>query len=52
MKGRSIGVHTRRPLAVNTDGEVTTRTPAAFEVIPQAVTVLVPPTYPARAPGA
>jgi diacylglycerol kinase family enzyme len=37
-----VEIYTRRPYAINTDGEITTQTPARFRVIPQAVTVLVP----------
>jgi diacylglycerol kinase (ATP) len=48
MRGRRITVRTRRPMDINTDGEVTTRTPAVFEIVPDAVTVLVPPAYLAR----
>ncbi|SFL40524.1 lipid kinase [Methylorubrum salsuginis] len=34
---------TRKPRAVNTDGELTTWTPAHFKVVPKAVRVLAPP---------
>jgi len=34
---------TRKPRAVNTDGELTTWTPAHFKVMPKAVRVLAPP---------
>ncbi|MGA4551817.1 lipid kinase [Methylorubrum aminovorans] len=40
---------TRKPRAVNTDGELTTWTPAHFKVVPKAVRVLAPPN---AAPGA
>lgn len=36
-------VVTRRPLPVNTDGEITTRTPARFVVRPHAVRIACPP---------
>lgn len=39
---REVEIYTRRPYDINTDGEITTQTPARFRVIPQAVTVLVP----------
>ncbi|ACB79835.1 diacylglycerol kinase catalytic region [Methylorubrum populi BJ001] len=39
---------TRKPRAVNTDGELTTWTPAHFKVVPKAVRVLAPPD---AAPG-
>jgi YegS/Rv2252/BmrU family lipid kinase len=35
-------LRTRRPRPVNTDGELTTQTPARFRVLRQAITVLVP----------
>ena len=39
-------VVTRRPLPVNTDGEITTRTPARFVVRPRAIRVACPPRPP------
>jgi len=39
---RTVEVRTRRPRAVNTDGELTTHTPARFCVLRGAVTVLAP----------
>jgi diacylglycerol kinase (ATP) len=44
-RGRKIEVITRRAMPVNTDGEITTRTPARFEVVPRALSVLVPAGY-------
>jgi len=41
LTGREIEVITRRRRRVNTDGEVTTHTPARFRVLPKAVTVFV-----------
>jgi diacylglycerol kinase (ATP) len=41
-EGKEFFVYTRKPLAINTDGEITTYTPAHFRVIPKAVSVLVP----------
>ncbi|MBW4551606.1 MAG: lipid kinase [Aphanocapsa sp. GSE-SYN-MK-11-07L] len=35
-------VYTRRPRSINTDGEITTATPAHFRVIPKALSVFVP----------
>jgi YegS/Rv2252/BmrU family lipid kinase len=35
-------IRTRRPREVNTDGELTTRTPAHFRILRQAVSVLAP----------
>jgi diacylglycerol kinase (ATP) len=45
MSGREITIHTRRPRAINTDGELTTWTPARFDVLPQALSVVVPNQY-------
>lgn len=42
LAGTEIVVRTRRPRSVNTDGEITTRTPVTFRVLPGAVTVFVP----------
>lgn len=42
LSGSDITVRTRRPRSVNTDGEITTRTPVRFRVRPGAVTVFVP----------
>lgn len=42
LHGQEIEVWTPRPHAINTDGEITTTTPARFRVIPQALSVLVP----------
>jgi len=39
---RTIGVITRKPRNVCADGEIVTRTPANFAVLPQAVRVFVP----------
>ena len=43
LTGRAITVTTRRPRSVNTDGEITTKTPARFRVLPGAVEVFAPP---------
>ena len=45
LRGRTIELETRRPQPVNTDGEIATRTPARFTVVPRALTVLVPASY-------
>jgi YegS/Rv2252/BmrU family lipid kinase len=52
QRARRIELHTRRRRRINTDGEVTTATPAVFEVMPGALTVFVPPGYLARRAGA
>jgi diacylglycerol kinase (ATP) len=41
-----IHIWTPRPIPINTDGEVTTRTPAEFVVIPGAIPVFVPRMLP------
>ena len=41
-QGKEFHVHTRRPRSINTDGEITTSTPAHFRVIPKAISVFVP----------
>ncbi len=42
LEGQEIEIHTKKPLKINTDGEITTRTPAKFTVIPQALKVIIP----------
>ncbi len=42
LNGQEFEVHTRKPRPINTDGEITTYTPAHFRVIPEALAVLVP----------
>ena len=42
LRGQKIQVYTNKPRPINTDGEITTHTPADFRVIPQALAVLVP----------
>ncbi|HEY6632526.1 MAG TPA: lipid kinase [Rhizobiaceae bacterium] len=45
-------IETRKPMPVNTDGEIVTSTPAKFLVHPGAVTVFAPPAQRAAAPEA
>lgn len=45
LHGKSITVHTAYPMPVDTDGELTTHTPAHFEVLPGALPVFVPEAY-------
>jgi diacylglycerol kinase (ATP) len=45
LQGRTVEVSTRRSLPVSTDGELTTRTPVRFTVVPRALSVFVPPAY-------
>ena len=40
---REVTIRTRRGRSVNTDGELTTATPALFRVLPRAVQVYAPP---------
>jgi diacylglycerol kinase (ATP) len=42
LQGQEITVYTRKPRPINTDGEITTYTPAHFYVIPKAISVFVP----------
>lgn len=42
LAGREITVRTRRPRSVNTDGEITTKTPVTFKVFPGAIDIFVP----------
>ncbi len=42
MAGQDVLVETRRPRSVNADGEIVTRTPAHFRIMPRALTVYVP----------
>lgn len=41
-EGEEVEIRTRRRRAVNTDGEITTRTPVVFRVLPGAARVYVP----------
>lgn len=41
-----LSVSTSRSVDVNTDGEITTKTPAEFSILPAALPVLVPPALP------
>jgi diacylglycerol kinase (ATP) len=41
-RGTEIEIHTRRPMPINTDGEVTTQTPAHVRVVPRAISIYVP----------
>jgi len=42
---REIELSTRRPMPINTDGEITTTTPARFTILPRAIEVFVPESY-------
>lgn len=43
LQAQEIEIITRSPHSINTDGELTTYTPAHFRVVPQALSVLLPP---------
>ena len=43
LEGQEITVRTHRPRSVNADGEIVTKTPATFKVLPGAVEVFAPP---------
>lgn len=42
LQAQEIKIYTRKPHPINTDGEITTYTPAYLRVIPKAVAVFVP----------
>jgi len=50
LNGTELQVYTRHPLPINTDGEITTTTPAHFRVIPKALSIFIPGTRPQRVP--
>ena len=44
-----FSIETRRPMPINTDGEIVTATPAHFQVMPGAISVYAPPQASATA---
>lgn len=42
LRGETFEIRTRRPRPVNADGELVTRTPAVFQILPRAIEVFVP----------
>lgn len=42
VKAQEFDIRTRKPMPVNADGEIVTRTPAHFSIRPNAVTVFAP----------
>jgi YegS/Rv2252/BmrU family lipid kinase len=42
LQGQDIEIVTRKPRPIDTDGELTTHTPASFRVLPHALRVFVP----------
>jgi YegS/Rv2252/BmrU family lipid kinase len=45
LKAQEIIIRTRKPMPIDTDGELRTRTPARFRVVPAALSVYVPEPY-------
>jgi YegS/Rv2252/BmrU family lipid kinase len=50
LRGRHFEIITRRPRSINTDGEITSRTPATFDILPGALCVYVPAEEPQAEP--
>jgi YegS/Rv2252/BmrU family lipid kinase len=46
LNGTEMKVYTRHPLPINTDGEITTTTPAHFRVVPKALSIFIPNSKP------
>jgi diacylglycerol kinase (ATP) len=46
LSGTRFDVKTTRPRSISADGEILARTPARFDVLPGALTVMVPPENP------
>jgi diacylglycerol kinase (ATP) len=44
-QGKFIEIITRKTMAITADGEFVTRTPARFELLPDAISVFVPQSY-------
>ena len=42
LRSKEFEIRTARPMWIDTDGEVTTRTPAQFGVVPRALRVIGP----------
>ncbi|PSO47690.1 MAG: lipid kinase [Cyanobacteria bacterium SW_9_44_58] len=42
LEGQEFFIETKKPYPINTDGEITVETPAKFEVVPQALQVIIP----------
>ncbi|MGN8157556.1 lipid kinase [Salinisphaera sp. RV14] len=45
FESTAFEIHTEQPMAINTDGEILTATPATFRVWPRVLTVKVPRAY-------
>lgn len=42
LKGRKITIESKKPLNIDVDGDVQTCTPAVFEVVPEAIRMIIP----------
>lgn len=42
LESQTIEIRTKKPYPINTDGEITTQTPAVFKLVPHAIQVIVP----------
>ena len=42
LEGQEFLIETKKTRSINTDGEITAETPAKFEVVPQALNVIIP----------
>jgi diacylglycerol kinase (ATP) len=42
LQGKQITIRTKKHKRINTDGEITTKTPAFFEIYAKAIKVFVP----------
>lgn len=51
LRGKSFEIVTRHSRRINTDGELTGRTPASFKIVPQALKVFVPAVAKPVRPG-
>lgn len=45
LHGKEVTLQTASPMPVDTDGELTTRTPARFDLLPEVLPVFVPEAY-------
>lgn len=49
--GETVTIKTRRRMAVSADGELLTRTPAQFQVVPKALSIYIPRNLPLAVEG-
>jgi len=45
LEGTEFFIETKKPYPINTDGEITVETPAKFELVPQALQVIIPQMF-------